>query len=71
MTTHDLRAIMHTRPAFLAEARRAAGLFQRQLAEHIGVPRHTVARWERGERMPTGLYLHALAQWITMQETEQ
>ena len=64
MTPTDLQAIMQARPAFLAEARRAAGLFQRQLADHLGVPRHTVARWERGERMPTGLYLHALAQWI-------
>jgi predicted ATPase/DNA-binding CsgD family transcriptional regulator len=36
-------------PAGLVARRRALGLTQRALAEMLGVPRNTVARWERGD----------------------
>src|SRR5262249_37306916 len=36
-------------PAGLATRRRALGLTQRALGELLGVPRNTVARWERGD----------------------
>lgn len=35
-----------------AERRRTAGFSQEQLAEHLGVERSTVARWEAGETAP-------------------
>ena len=36
-------------PAELVRRRRALGLSQRALGEMLGVPRNTVARWERGD----------------------
>lgn len=35
-------------PADLREARLALGLTQKALAERLGIPRNTWARWERG-----------------------
>ena len=35
-------------PADLLTAREALGLSQHALAEALGIPRNTVARWERG-----------------------
>lgn len=35
-----------------AQARKAAGYTQESLAEHLGVDRTTVARWEAGEYEP-------------------
>jgi DNA-binding XRE family transcriptional regulator/tetratricopeptide (TPR) repeat protein len=37
---------------FFAQARRAAGYTQESLAEHLGIDRTTVARWESGEYSP-------------------
>lgn len=37
---------------FLAEARRAAGLTQAQLAETLGVSDRSISRWENGVTMP-------------------
>lgn len=34
------------------QARRAAGLSQRQLAERAGIPQSAIARMERGHQMP-------------------
>ncbi len=36
----------------IREARLLAGLSQERLAERIGVPRQSIARWERGEVEP-------------------
>lgn len=38
----------HRLGAFVAEARRAAGLTQRELAERLYVSDKTVSKWERG-----------------------
>lgn len=48
-------------------ARKALGLSQAALAQRLGIPRNTIARWERGElRIEHGqmlaLALHALEQ---------
>ena len=51
-------------PADIRKARRARRLTQRQLAKMLGVPVNTVARWERGERTPTGLYAKAVGEWL-------
>ena len=45
-------------------ARAAADLTQAQLAEKLGVTKNTVARWERGEMEPTGLYLVIVRRWL-------
>ena len=37
---------------FLQELRKEKGLTQEQLAEHVGVARRTVSRWETGSNMP-------------------
>jgi len=37
----------------IATARRRAGLPQAELAERLGVPQSTVARWERGKMEPS------------------
>lgn len=37
----------------VTEARRRARLSQRALAERLGVPQSTVARWERGRAAPS------------------
>ncbi|MEU0667204.1 helix-turn-helix transcriptional regulator [Streptomyces lavendulocolor] len=34
----------------IADCRRAAGLSQDQLADHVGVERRSIQRYERGER---------------------
>ena len=37
---------------FLQELRKEKGLTQEQLAEHVGVARRTISRWETGSNMP-------------------
>ena len=37
---------------YLQELRKEKGLTQEQLAEHVGVARRTVSRWETGSNMP-------------------
>lgn len=37
----------------IVEARRRAGLTQQQLADRIGRPQSTIARWERGVQVPS------------------
>lgn len=45
----------------LAEARVAADLTPRELADHLGVKQSTIARWESGERSPRGQRVSKLA----------
>jgi transcriptional regulator with XRE-family HTH domain len=40
----------------LIQARSALGLTQKEAAARIGVDQCTLARWERGERAPTGAF---------------
>jgi site-specific DNA recombinase len=40
----------------LISARTAAGISQREAARQIGVDQSTLARWERGEREPAGIF---------------
>ena len=37
---------------YLQELRKERGLTQEQLAEHVGVARRTISRWETGSNMP-------------------
>jgi DNA-binding transcriptional regulator YiaG len=39
---------------WLVRGRRVFGLSQKEAARRIGVDQCTLARWERGERKPTG-----------------
>lgn len=59
--------------ARLAQARAAAGLTQRQIADRIGVKESTIDRWESGETSPRGHRVSKLAgmlgvsiSWILM-----
>lgn len=45
----------------IAEARKAIGLTQEQLAADVGVSKVTVARWETGAREPTLKNIYQLA----------
>ena len=45
----------------LAEARDAAGLTARELADHLGVKESTITKWESGERSPRGQRVSKLA----------
>ena len=46
-----------TLPERLVWVRRNLGLTQEQAARRLRVDPSTLARWERGERMPAGVYL--------------
>jgi transcriptional regulator with XRE-family HTH domain len=45
----------------LADARNAAGLSPRELAENLGVKQSTIEKWESGERSPRGQRVSKLA----------
>jgi len=45
----------------IAEARTAAGLTERELADHLGVKESTIRKWESGERSPRGQRVSKLA----------
>jgi transcriptional regulator with XRE-family HTH domain len=45
----------------LADARVAAGLSPRDLADHLGVKESTITKWESGERSPRGQRVSKLA----------
>jgi transcriptional regulator with XRE-family HTH domain len=45
----------------LAEAREAAGLSPRELADHLGVKESSITDWESGERSPRGQRVSKLA----------
>lgn len=48
----------------LREARRLSGLTQDELAEHLGVDKASVHRWETGQRGPRGRNLRAVRKFI-------
>lgn len=50
-----------TNDSAIARLRMERGLTQAQLAEMIGCPRQTIARWETGVRTPNLSYLTRLA----------
>lgn len=41
----------------LVSHRKSHGLTQKELARELGIDPSTLARWERGERKPTGTFL--------------
>ncbi len=44
----------------LANFRRARGLTQKAFAGQLGVDQSTLAKWERGERLPIGTFLQRI-----------
>ena len=44
--------------------RTALGLTQKEAARQIGVDPGTLARWERGERIPTGTFLSSVNSFL-------
>jgi transcriptional regulator with XRE-family HTH domain len=52
----------------LVQGRTALGLTQREAAQHIGVDPSTLARWERGEREPTGAFAARAERFLSRAE---
>lgn len=55
---------------FIAQARQARGLTQRELAEKIGVTDKAVSRWETGRGFPEASVLQGLAEALGVSVTE-
>jgi site-specific DNA recombinase len=49
----------------LVRRRTSLGLSQKQAAQQIGVDPGTLARWERGERQPTGIFATKVQRFVT------
>jgi Zn-dependent peptidase ImmA (M78 family)/transcriptional regulator with XRE-family HTH domain len=49
-------------PERIREARLAEGLYQRELAESLGVTKQSVSQWEQGSKKPDGAALFKMAQ---------
>jgi transcriptional regulator with XRE-family HTH domain len=54
----------------LVEGRTAMGLTQREAAGRIGVDPGTLARWERGDREPTGAFAAQASRFLTAAKAE-
>jgi transcriptional regulator with XRE-family HTH domain len=54
----------------LVQCRTALGLSQRESAARIGVDQGTLARWERGEREPTGKFTARAFQFVNTVEAD-
>ena len=52
----------------LVMSRTALGLSQKESARRIGVDPSTLARWERGERVPTGAFAARVLRFVTAAE---
>ena len=52
----------------LAQARRIQGLSQKEMAKRLGVDPSTLARSERGEREPTGMFLSRAKRFLIDEE---
>ena len=50
--------------AELKRYRVSRGITQEALAKKLGIDQCTLARWERGERTPTGLYRQLVEQFL-------
>lgn len=58
----DVRLARSLPPRGMAKAiRRSAGVSQERMAAELGVHRVTIARWESGDRVPTGAHRLAYA----------
>jgi DNA-binding transcriptional regulator YiaG len=53
----------------LVQCRTALGLSQKESAQRIGVDPCTLARWERGERDPTGAFAARALRFLTVAAT--
>jgi transcriptional regulator with XRE-family HTH domain len=54
----------------LIRQRTRLGLSQKESAEHLGVDPSTLAKWERGEREPTGRFLSYVERFLRGGEAE-
>jgi transcriptional regulator with XRE-family HTH domain len=61
---YDPRPAPDSMGAQLIHCRTARGLSQKQAAVEMGVDACTLARWERDERQPTGVYADRAAQFL-------
>ena len=55
----------------LVRCRSTLGLTQKETARGLGVDPGTLARWERGEREPTGAFLERVKRFLQDGETRQ
>ncbi len=56
-------------PDRLVQSRTALGISQKEAAQQLGVDPCTLARWERGERAPTGAFLSRVRRFLDQGET--
>ena len=52
----------------LVRARKIQGLSQKEMARSLGINPSTLARWERGEREPTGMFLSRVQRFLVDEE---
>jgi DNA-binding transcriptional regulator YiaG len=50
--------------------RKAMGMTQKEFARQIGVDPSTLARWERGEREPSGMYHDLINRTLAVQNPD-
>jgi len=55
----------------LVAVREARHIGRQALAVALGIHYNTLARWERGELHPTGLYQAALLRWLRGNDSDQ
>ena len=52
----------------LVQDRKIRGLSQKEMARSLGIDPSTLARWERGEREPTGMFLSRVQRFLIDEE---
>lgn len=62
---------MHLMGSIIANARRAAGIKQEELAEQLGVTQPTVSLWERGKHLVPRNRADAIAEVLDLSEAER
>ena len=55
----------------LVRYRTTLGMSQKEAAREIGVDQGTLARWERGEREPEGMFLKRVERFLDEQEDSE